>query len=90
MKDIKMKRIVYVMALTVVFASLSACSGVKKTLGLENSAPNEFLVSTRAPLTLPPEYDLRPVADSENLSPAITGQAAEFSKGEQALLSKLR
>lgn len=85
-----MKRTVSLLALILAAGALSACSGVKETLGIETSAPNEFLVSTRAPLTLPPEFDLRPVTDSSDLSPAIVGQADEFSPGEQALLSKLR
>lgn len=33
---------------------------VKKTLGLERNQPDEFAVAERAPLTLPPHYDLVP------------------------------
>lgn len=40
---------------------LSACGqGVKKTLGLQRNVPDEFAVVERAPLTLPPNYDLAP------------------------------
>jgi hypothetical protein len=39
---------------------LSGCSDVRSTLGLERSSPDEFSVVTRAPLSLPPSYDLRP------------------------------
>ncbi len=85
-----MKKVTSVAVLVLMSSVLQACSNVKETLGIETSAPNEFLVSTRAPLTLPPEFDLRPVADSGDLSPAIVGQASEFTPGEQALLSKLR
>jgi hypothetical protein len=41
-------------------ASLSACSGLRKQLGLEKSSPDEFRVVSRAPLTLPPDFNLRP------------------------------
>ena len=58
-----MKKVFFCLALVLLSGSLSACSGVKKKLGLENSAPDEFLVTSRAPLSLPPEYDLRPVTD---------------------------
>lgn len=41
--------------------ALSACGGtnVKKELGLGRNSPDEFMVVKRAPLTLPPDYDLR-------------------------------
>lgn len=85
-----MKKIIYSLALIVMFGCLSACSSIKKTMGIEKTAPDEFLVTSRAPLTLPPEYDLRPVSDGSVMNPAVTNQAEDFSEGEQALLSKLR
>ena len=41
---------------------LGGCEGVKEQLGLTKSAPDEFRVQARAPLSLPPEYTLRPPA----------------------------
>lgn len=43
-------------------AALSACSSVKKELGVGRNSPDEFTVVKRAPLSLPPDYDLRPPA----------------------------
>lgn len=40
--------------------ALSACSKAKETFGLARSAPDEFDVLTRAPLSIPPEFGLRP------------------------------
>ncbi len=40
--------------------ALSACEGVKKKLGFTKQSPDEFKVVSRAPLTLPPDYKLRP------------------------------
>ncbi len=40
--------------------ALSACSGVKQEMGVGRNSPNAFDVVTRAPLTLPPDYALRP------------------------------
>lgn len=85
-----MKKVFFCLALVLLSGSLSACSGVKKKLGLENSAPDEFLVTSRAPLSLPPEYDLRPVTDGSSVSSALSSQTDSFSEGEKALLSKLR
>ncbi|SIT11080.1 DUF3035 domain-containing protein [Insolitispirillum peregrinum] len=40
--------------------ALSACGNARKTLGLEKKAPDEFAVVARAPLALPPDFQLRP------------------------------
>ena len=40
--------------------ALSACEGVKQQLGFSKQSPDEFKVLSRAPLTLPPDYTLRP------------------------------
>jgi len=47
-------------ALLAALVALSACEGVKKQLGYTKQAPDEFRVVSRAPLTLPPDYALRP------------------------------
>ena len=41
---------------------LSACSGddLTRTFGLTRDAPDEFQVTTRAPLSMPPDFTLRP------------------------------
>jgi hypothetical protein len=36
------------------------CSSVKQTLGLTKQSPDEFRVVSRAPLSMPPDYNLRP------------------------------
>jgi hypothetical protein len=40
--------------------ALSACGDARKALGFEKSTPDEFRVVNRAPLSLPPDYALRP------------------------------
>src|SRR6202012_1402778 len=41
---------------------LGGCNGDKiaRTFGLTRDAPDEFTVTTRAPLSIPPDYTLRP------------------------------
>jgi Protein of unknown function (DUF3035) len=39
---------------------LSACEGIKEQLGQTKQAPDEFRVVSRAPLSLPPDFSLRP------------------------------
>ena len=42
--------------------ALAACSGdeLTRTFGLTRDAPDEFQVTTRAPLSMPPDFNLRP------------------------------
>ena len=45
-----------------VVLALGACESFQETLGLTKQVPDEFAVVTKAPLTLPPDYNLRPPA----------------------------
>jgi len=56
---------------------LAACSngeGLRETLGLNRHGPDEFQVVSRPPLTLPPDFSLRPPKEGENAAyvPAIS------------------
>ncbi|MGE5504930.1 MAG: DUF3035 domain-containing protein [Actinomycetota bacterium] len=42
--------------------ALSGCSEVKRSLGFEKMPPDEFQVVSRAPLSMPPDFALRPPA----------------------------
>jgi hypothetical protein len=81
--------------------ALGGCEKVKDQLGMGKTVPDEFNVVTRAPLTLPPDYTLRP-PDSAAVGPQETsvqdqvkealyggGGAidSEATAGETALLS---
>jgi hypothetical protein len=39
---------------------LPGCTDFRRALGMDRVGPDEFAVESRAPLTLPPEFDLRP------------------------------
>lgn len=83
-------------------AALAACSGVRQQLGLVRSAPDEFTVVRKAPLVIPPDFNLRPPqpgalgpqepAPAERAQAALLGDNARdrrtgASRGEQALLA---
>ncbi len=59
--------------------SLAACTNAKKSLGLVKDPPDEFAVVTRAPLSLPPDYNLRPPAPGapRPQEAAVSAQARE-------------
>lgn len=40
--------------------ALPGCSGLRTALGMERVGPDEFAVEARAPLLIPPDFDLRP------------------------------
>ena len=39
---------------------LSGCGDFKQLIGIDQAMPDEFAVESRAPLTVPPDFDLRP------------------------------
>lgn len=64
--------------------ALSACSDVKEELGVGRNSPDEFTVVKRAPLTLPPDYTLRPPAPSSEAQ----SNADAATQARTALLGK--
>lgn len=63
---------------------LAACGGgsIQDTLGLNREAPDEFTVVSRPPLTVPPEFNLRPPGPGEApLGVPATTQARELITG---------
>lgn len=80
---------------------LTACSSskAKSTLGMGRQSPDEFAVVERAPLTLPPSYDLaaprpgmpRPqeVSTTDQARALITGDTAVQTSGEASNIETL-
>ena len=63
---------------------LTGCSGAKEQLGLTRTLPDEFAVVKRAPLALPPDYNLRPPAPGapRPQEEATDAQARQVVTGE--------
>jgi hypothetical protein len=85
--------------------TLAGCgSDVERTFGLTRDAPDEFTVTTRAPLSMPPDYQLTPPrpgasrpqelsaqqAAEAALAPgaALAAPAGPQSPGQQALVTQ--
>ncbi len=76
---------------------------LRETLGLDKNAPDEFAVVTKAPLVVPPNYDLRPpqkgAAPLSRVDPRLAARESVFggagskargaSRGESALLDEI-
>jgi hypothetical protein len=68
--------LVALIAATAASAGVSGCSTLGKAVGSERVAPDEFRVVTSAPLSLPPDYALRPPRAGE-ARPVETGASGE-------------
>ncbi|GGB49394.1 hypothetical protein GCM10011505_33100 [Tistrella bauzanensis] len=75
-----MSRLTALSVIAILSVGLAACDTARETLGLNKRAPDEFAVVPRAPLVLPPNYDLRPpepgMARPQEQTPAQTARAA--------------
>lgn len=55
-----MRKILVSLSILAVAGGLSACAKTKEQFDFSKKAPDEFAVVTRAPLEMPPDYNLRP------------------------------
>jgi hypothetical protein len=63
--------------------TLQGCESIRQATGAVKQAPDEFTVLTKAPLVIPPDYNLRPpqpgVASRNEVDPDQQAQAALFA-----------
>ena len=78
---------------------IAGCSDFKRSIGLEPTLPDEFAVESRAPLTIPPDFDLRPPTpgaprpqekSSDQQARQLIEQAGPGEPGKQASDFRLR
>ena len=55
-----MRKLSFILLSVTAIAALSGCESAKKAFGGKKSAPDEFVVYSRPPLSQPPDYTLRP------------------------------
>lgn len=58
-------RLLTVSLVAVSALALTACGGLRQSIGLTKVVPDEFVTVSTAPLTVPPEYGLRPPAPGQ-------------------------
>ncbi len=67
--------------------TMAGCGAFREGLGLNKKAPDEFAVVSRAPLVLPPDYQLRPPRPGaprpQRAQPSSTARTALFSSGRR-------
>ncbi len=82
-------RITFSLVAGLALLGLSACKGedITRTFGLTRDAPDEFQVTTRAPLSMPPDFTLRaPRPGAERPQEESTRDAAEATLAPQSAL----
>lgn len=76
----------------------TGCTGTKRALGMERVTPDEFRTVSKAPLVVPPDYNLRPpkpgaprpqdMTPSQAARNAILANAEYGSSGQEALIAR--
>lgn len=79
-----MKQPITVVAILAAAAAASGCQTIQRAAGATKVSPDEFRVVSQAPLTLPPDYSLRPPRPGEprpqELEPDAEARAALFGQ----------
>ncbi len=86
-------RIARLAALAGLALSMTACDSIREAVGVTKEAPDEFAVVTKAPLIIPPDYNLRPpqpgLAPLNQVSPTESAQAALYSDDPKTVASTI-
>ncbi len=74
MKDPRMKNLRNLTTIVFLCGALAGCGdALSEAFGFKKQVPDEFVVVTRPPLVLPPEYNLRPPGENDKRPPVISG-----------------
>src|ERR1700744_5770496 len=72
--------------------SLSACDTLRRDAGLTKQSPDEFAVVTKAPLIIPPNFNLQPPAPGapplNQQDPTSSAQTALFAGGDTTMAAE--
>lgn len=82
------RQIVNMTALAALAATLGGCESFRDAAGISKQSPDEFAITTKAPLVIPPDYNLRPpkpgAAPANQTSPEADAQGTLFNNAQAA------
>jgi Protein of unknown function (DUF3035) len=82
----EMRRLNAALAVALCGFVLAGCSAMRDLAGLQKKSPDEFAVSTKAPLVIPPDFNLRPplpgAPPANTLDPSSNAQQALFNNSD--------
>lgn len=74
-------------------ASMAGCDTIRDAAGQTKDSPDEFAVVTKAPLVIPPDYNLRPpaagAAPTNQIAPTQAAQSALFTADPSTVAASL-
>ncbi len=66
--------------------ALAGCSNLRNLAGIEKKSPDEFAVTTKAPLVIPPDFNLRPpmpgAPPANSVAPTATAEQTLFNNSD--------
>ena len=88
-----MRRVVTLALIGGFAAALSACDSIRESAGIGKDTPDEFAVVTKAPLVIPPDFNLHPpapgAAAANQVEPTQAAQSALFSADPATVAASL-
>ena len=79
--------------LSVAALALSGCDSLRSAAGMQKSAPDEFAVTTKAPLVIPPDFNLRPprpgAVPTNQVEPTEAAEGALFGNDAATIAAQL-
>jgi len=79
--------------IAVTAVALTGCDSLRDAAGMEKSAPDEFAVTTKAPLVIPPDYNLQPprpgAVPTNQVDPTEAAEGALFGNDPAAIAAQL-
>jgi hypothetical protein len=83
------------LALALSVTALSGCDSLRRAAGLNKKSPDEFAVTTKAPLVIPPDFNLRPpmpgAPPTNTLDPSSNAELALFNNADpQAVAASMK
>lgn len=76
--------------LTITLIALSGCAGLRNTVGIERTVPDEFAIAAPAPLVMPPDFSLRPPAPGTERAQAPSAERARTALVGRARIRELQ
>src|ERR1051325_5471687 len=93
LSDKRVRRILFAAAIAGGAFSAAGCQSIRSAAGLTHEPPDEFAVVTKAPLIIPPDYNLKPpkpgIAPLNQVSPTQSAEAALYSGDPKAVASTI-
>ena len=87
------RQLLHIALLGAVAASIAGCDTIRDAAGQTKDSPDEFAVVTKAPLVIPPDYNLRPpaagAAPTNQIAPTQAAQAALFTADPATVAASL-